>query len=76
MQRCLFSHEDTILEKYIERQMSDEDIIAEGFDSNIVKRVIRLVDNNEYKRYQTPPILRISSKSFGVGRRIPLVAKY
>ena len=67
---------DTILEKYIEKQMSDEDIIAEGFESNIVKRVIRLVNNNEYKRYQTPPILRISSKAFGVGRRIPLVAKY
>jgi NAD+ synthase (glutamine-hydrolysing) len=67
---------DTILEKYIERQMSDDDIIAEGFDSSIVKRIIRLVNNNEYKRYQTPPILRISSKAFGVGRRIPLVAKY
>ncbi len=67
---------DTILEKYIERQMSDDDIIAEGFDSSIVKRVIRLVNSNEYKRYQTPPILRISSKAFGVGRRMPLVAKY
>lgn len=67
---------DTILEKYIERQMSDEDIIADGFDPEIVKRVIRLVNNNEYKRYQTPPILRISTKAFGVGRRIPLVAKY
>lgn len=67
---------DAILEKYIEKQMSHDDIIADGFDPDIVKRVIRLVNNNEYKRYQTPPILRISSKAFGVGRRIPLVAKY
>lgn len=67
---------DSILEKYIERQMSDEDMIKEGYDPDTVKRVIRLVDNNEYKRYQTPPILRVSSKAFGVGRRIPLVGKY
>lgn len=67
---------DSILERYIEKQLSDDDIIKEGFDADTVKRVIRMVNNNEYKRYQTPPILRISSKAFGVGRRIPLVAKY
>ncbi len=67
---------DSILEKYIEKQLSVDDIIKDGFDADTVKRVIRMVNNNEYKRYQTPPILRISSKAFGVGRRIPLVAKY
>jgi len=47
-----------------------------GFESKLVSRIIRLVNQNEYKRYQTPPILRISSKAFGIGRRLPLVAKY
>ena len=47
-----------------------------GFDPDLIRRIIRMVNQNEYKRYQTPPILRISSKAFGVGRRLPLVAKY
>jgi NAD+ synthase (glutamine-hydrolysing) len=45
-------------------------------DEELVERIIGMVNQNEYKRYQTPPILRISSKAFGVGRRMPLVAKY
>jgi NAD+ synthase (glutamine-hydrolysing) len=53
-----------------------EEIIDDGMEKNLVERVIGLVNQNEYKRYQTPPILRISSKAFGVGRRMPLVAKY
>ena len=65
---------DKILFEYIERQKSASEM--EGFDSELVKDIIRKVDMNEYKRYQTPPILRISSKAFGYGRRIPLVAKY
>ena len=47
-----------------------------GFESGLVNRIISLVNQNEYKRYQTPPILRISSKAFGIGRRLPLVARY
>jgi NAD+ synthase (glutamine-hydrolysing) len=67
---------DSVLEEYIEHQKTAEEIIALGFDESVVDRIIRLVNTNEYKRYQTPPILRISSKAFGGGRRLPLVAKY
>ncbi|HER09250.1 MAG TPA: NAD+ synthase [Bacteroides sp.] len=67
---------DGILEAYIERQLSPREVIALGYDKDLVIKIIRMVDQNEYKRYQTPPILRISSKAFGAGRRIPLAAKY
>jgi len=67
---------DKILFQYIELNKGAEDIIKQGFDKKLVTDIIRLVNINEYKRYQTPPILRISSKAFGAGRRMPLVAKY
>jgi NAD+ synthase (glutamine-hydrolysing) len=67
---------DPILEAYIEKQQSPEKMAAAGMEPGLVERIVRLVDRNEYKRYQTPPILRISSKAFGVGRRLPLVARY
>ncbi len=67
---------DRILEAYIEKQWPPKKIVALGFDIKLVDRIIGLVNQNEYKRYQTPPILRVSSKAFGVGRRLPLVAKY
>jgi len=67
---------DRILEAYIERQLPLEKVIEIGFEKELVVRVIRMVNQNEYKRYQTPPILRISSKAFGIGRRLPLVARY
>jgi NAD+ synthase (glutamine-hydrolysing) len=67
---------DSILFQYIELQKPAERIIGEGFDREIVNKVIRLINFNEYKRYQAPPVLRISSKAFGAGRRMPLVARY
>lgn len=67
---------DPILFRYIEGRKTVADIIAEGYDEAVVNKVIRLVNINEYKRFQAPPILRISSKAFGSGRRMPLVAKY
>ncbi len=67
---------DQILFDYIELNLSPEEIIARGFDTTTVLRTIRLVNTNEYKRFQAPPILRISSKAFGFGRRMPLVARY
>jgi len=67
---------DNILHLYIEENKSVEDIIGFNFDKKTVERIIRLVNMNEYKRFQTAPILRISSKAFGYGRKIPLVAKY
>ncbi|MDA3880554.1 MAG: NAD+ synthase [Prolixibacteraceae bacterium] len=67
---------DDILYRYIEQNQSPDDIISEGFDPDTVNRTARMVNMNEYKRFQTPPILRISSKAFGFGRKMPLVAKY
>jgi NAD+ synthase (glutamine-hydrolysing) len=67
---------DQILFDYIELNSSPEEIIDKGFDDSTVLRTIRMVNNNEYKRFQAPPILRISSKAFGFGRRMPLVARY
>ncbi len=67
---------DTILFEYIEKRKGPAEIIAMGYDKAIVDRILRMVNLNEHKRYQTAPILRISSKAFGMGRRIPIVAKY
>lgn len=67
---------DSILKLYIEDQYSINEIIAKGYEEKIVKRVIWLVNSNEYKRYQMAPVLRVCNKAFGYGRKIPLVAKY
>jgi len=67
---------DSILYQYIELQKPVGSITGEGIDKATIDRVIRLINFNEYKRFQAPPVLRISSKSFGNGRRMPLVAKY
>jgi len=67
---------DSILYQYIELQKPAEKISGEGINQATVEKVIRLINYNEYKRYQAPPVLRISSKSFGYGRRMPLVARY
>lgn len=67
---------DQILFQYIELRKDPQDIVAMGFDEALVKRVLRLVNINEFKRYQTAPVLRVSSKAFGVGRRMPIVGKY
>ncbi len=67
---------DKVLFSYIELQKSADQIIDEGYTPEIVNKAIRMVNFNEYKRFQTPPILRVSSKAFGLGRRMPLVAKY
>ena len=67
---------DSILYQYIDLQKPPEKITGEGITKETVSRVIRLINSNEFKRYQAPPILRISSKSFGQGRIMPIVAKY
>jgi NAD+ synthase (glutamine-hydrolysing) len=67
---------DQVLFDYIELNKSPDEITATGIEKSLVHKIIRMVTSSEYKRYQTPPILRISSKAFGMGRRMPLVAKY
>ncbi len=67
---------DEILYQYIEKRNGPKEIVAMGFDANLVHRILKLVNLNEYKRYQTPPILRVTGKAFGMGRRMPIVARY
>jgi len=67
---------DKILFQYIERRQGPMEIKAQGFEASIVDRTIKLVNTNEYKRNQFCPIIRISPKAFGVGRRVPIVGKY
>jgi len=67
---------DSILYQYIELQRPADEIELYGFEKQTVEKVLRMINYNEYKRYQAPPILRISSKAFGDGRRMPIVAKY
>ncbi|MEQ1675283.1 MAG: NAD+ synthase, partial [Chitinophagaceae bacterium] len=61
---------------YIERRQGPAAIKAQGLDDALVDRVLKLVNVNEYKRNQFCPIIRISPKAFGVGRRVPIVGKY
>jgi NAD+ synthase (glutamine-hydrolysing) len=67
---------DPILFQYIEKRKSPNALIEMGNDPALVARILKLVNTNEYKRYQTPPILRVSPKAFGMGRRLPIVGKY
>ena len=67
---------DAVLYLYIEQRMGPSEIIAKGFDETLVRRILKLVNSNEYKRNQFCPIIRVSSKAFGIGRRVPIVAKY
>ena len=67
---------DAILYQYIERHHGSKEIIAMGFEKEMVERTLRLVNISEYKRNQFCPIIRVSPKAFGVGRRVPIVANY
>lgn len=67
---------DQVLYQYIERRQGPKEIKAMGFDEALVDRVLKMVNVNEYKRNQFCPIIRISPKAFGVGRRVPIVGKY
>jgi len=67
---------DKILYQYIERRQGPGEIKMQGFDAALVDRVLKMVNVNEYKRNQFCPIIRISPKAFGVGRRVPIVGKY
>jgi NAD+ synthase (glutamine-hydrolysing) len=67
---------DKVLYQYIERRQGPYEIIAMGIDEVLVKRILKLVNTNEYKRNQFCPIIRVSCKAFGVGRRMPIVGKY
>jgi NAD+ synthase (glutamine-hydrolysing) len=67
---------DAILAAYVEKRLSVKEIIAQGWDAELVRWVIRHVNRNEYKRWQAPPILRVTTKAFGIGRRNPIAQGY
>lgn len=67
---------DSILYQYIEERQGPKEIIEQGFDADLVHRVLRMVNRTEFKRVQVAPILRVSPKAFGMGRRMPIVGKY
>jgi len=67
---------DKILLEYIEHHQGPDEIEALGYDEKLITRILRMVNRNEFKRHQTPPILRVSPKAFGSGRRLPIVGKY
>ena len=67
---------DGILERYVEDDMSRSEIVADGFDAEVVARVARMVDRNEYKRRQAAPGVRVTTKAFGRDRRLPITNHY
>jgi NAD+ synthase (glutamine-hydrolysing) len=67
---------DKVLFQYVENKQSVEQICALGYNETLVKRIINLVNKNEYKRKQAAPVIRVSPKAFGMGRRMPIVANY
>lgn len=67
---------DPVLEAYVERDMTAPDLVAAGFDPVVVDRVVRLVDLAEYKRRQSPPGVRVTTKAFGKDRRMPITNHY
>lgn len=67
---------DAILEEYVVRCRAVPEIVAVGFEETTVKRVVRMIEGSEYKRRQAAPGLKVTSKAFGVGRRIPIAQRY
>ncbi len=67
---------DQVLYNYIEKRKGPKELIEMGFDEALVQRVMKLVNINEFKRAQMAPVLRVSPKAFGMGRRMPIVGKY
>jgi NAD+ synthase/NAD+ synthase (glutamine-hydrolysing) len=67
---------DAVLERHVERDASVEEIVARGFDRELVERVVRMVDANEYKRKQSAVGLRVTTRAFGSGRRMPIAARF
>ncbi|MDB5281614.1 MAG: synthetase [Bacteroidota bacterium] len=67
---------DKLLFQYIEKRKGPKELVELGFEKNLVDRVLKLVNGSEWKRFQAPPVLRVSPKAFGVGRRMPIEGKY
>ena len=66
---------DAILEQHLVKNRSVDEIAAQGFDRALVQSVVTMVEKAEYKRRQAPPVLKVSPKAFGTGRRVPIARK-
>ena len=67
---------DPILEAYVEETHELEELVAQGYDRDLVEEIVRRVDANEYKRYQAPPALKVTPRAFGTGWRMPIARSY
>ncbi|TKJ43625.1 NAD+ synthase [candidate division TA06 bacterium B3_TA06] len=67
---------DRVLELYIEENLSSKEIIAKGFDEGLVRSIISRIDHSEHKRRQAAPVLKITPRAFGFGRRMPITNRY
>lgn len=67
---------DPVLEAYVEEDKNLEEIVAKGYDREMVKRVMEMVDRSEYKRRQSPPGVKITPRAFGKDRRVPITNRY
>jgi len=67
---------DAVLERYVEDDLGVEAIVAAGYDPQLVTRIARMVDRNEYKRRQAAPGVKITTKAFGKDRRLPITNAY
>jgi NH3-dependent NAD+ synthetase len=67
---------DAVLDLYVVQGKSAAEIVAAGYDEALVSKVIRLIDANEYKRRQAAPGLKVTTKAFGVGRRVPIAQRF
>lgn len=67
---------DKILFQYIEKRQGPKELVAMGFEKSLVDRILKMVNSSEWKRFQAPPILRVSPKAFGMGRRMNIEGKY
>ena len=67
---------DPLLEAYVEHDRTAAELVADGFDEAVVRRITRLVDLAEYKRRQSPPGVRVTPKAFGKDRRLPITNRY
>jgi NAD+ synthase (glutamine-hydrolysing) len=67
---------DSVLALYVEQDLTAAEIVSMGYDPELVRRIVRLVDNNEYKRRQLPPGVRVTKKAFGKDRRLPITNAY
>ncbi|MBA7659637.1 Glutamine-dependent NAD(+) synthetase [subsurface metagenome] len=67
---------DQVLELYTEENLSSKEIIAKGFDEGLVRSIIGKIDHSEHKRRQAAPVLKITPRTFGCGRRMPITNRY